>query len=93
MLPDHTGAEAQCLLVTGVGTATHIDAHIGLHPDTLRLHIQRGTKGSRTVRAGTYTALDLHRLHTRGEVTHVHPEHGGALGIVHGNTVRRDIHA
>ena len=83
--------ETQGLLMRIVGAATQVQSEVGLQTDILRLHTQRGTKGTSTVGRCTHTTLYLHRLHTGGEVTHVHPVELGTLRIIDGDTIRRDI--
>ena len=85
--------EAQRLLVGVVGTAAEVKAHIGCCPDVLRLHIDRCTERSSTIGRRTDTALNLHRLHTAGEVAHIHPEELRALSVVHRHTIGSDVDA
>ena len=76
-----------------VGAAREVESEVRRHSDILRLHIQRCAKGACTIRRGAHTTLDLHRLHTTGEVAHIHPIELGALRIVHRDTVGSDIDA
>ena len=82
MLRQHTRTEAQRLLVTAVGTTADVEAEIGFHTNVLCQHVQRGSEGPCAVGTGAHAALDLHGLHTAGEVAHVYPKDRGALCIV-----------
>ena len=84
-------AEPQRLLMAVIRTATEVNANERFRTDILRLHVQRSTKGAGTIRRGSHTTLYLHRLHTTGKVTHVHPVELGRLGIVHRDSVGRDV--
>ena len=93
MAADEPCSEAQSLLVRTVTTARKVDAEEWFGTDVLGLHVQGSTKSTRTIGRRTSSTLQLHALHTRGKVAHVHPEEGCTLGIVHRNTVGSDVHA
>ena len=76
-----------------VGATRKVESEVRCHSDILRLHIQRCAKGTSTIRRSTHTTLDLHRLHTTGEVAHIHPIELGTLRIVHWDTVGSDVDA
>ena len=90
---DQSGAKANGLLMTIVGTAAEVDAHVWSDTDILRQHIDGSAEGTCAVGRRAHTALYLHRLHAAGEVTHVDPVESGTFGIVHGDAVGGDVDA
>ena len=89
---DEPCSEAQSLLVRTVTAARKVDTEEWFGTDVLGLHVQGSTKSTRTIGRRTGSSLQLHALHARGKVAHIHPKEGCTLGIVHRNTVGSDVH-
>ena len=87
------GAEARvvALRVEGTAEGTHLAERILLQRGGAQ--VDAGPERTRTIGAGAHAALQLHVLHAAGQVGHVHPEHGLALGVVDGHAVHGDVDA
>ena len=90
---DEPCSEAQSLLVRTVTAARKVDAEEWFGTDVLGLHVQGSTESTRTIGRRTSSTLQLHALHTRGKIAHVHPKEVCTLGIVLRNAVHRDVDA
>ena len=86
-----TRSEAQRLLMAVVRATAEVQTDIRLQTDVFRLHVQRGTEGSRTIGRCAHAALYLHGLYATGKVAHVDPIDLCTLGIVQRYAVGGDV--